>query len=395
MKRNLLVGTGFLAVLIGLGVGQSFFEKAAAQATGSVMAPRFEVDPSWPKPLPNGWQFGTTIGVTIDQQDHIWIVHRPGQQDAVEAAKTLGTGLCCEEADPIIEFDQAGNLLRHWGGKDGPGFEWPSSNHGLWADNKGNIWIGGNGGGDGHILKFTLDGKFIMQVGKKGVTKDSNSTEHFFQVAKVHMYPKTNEVFVADGYGNDRVAVIDADTGKFKRYWGAYGNKPDDAAADKIGPYVPGAPLAKHFRGPVHCAEPSADELVYVCDRTNDRLQVFKLDGTYVTEIQIMPESRGDGSTWDVDFSKDPAQKYMYLADGRNQKIHIYDRKSLVELTNFGTGGHYPGQWYSLHSIAVDSHGNIYTTETYQGRRTQKFTYKGLAPVTKKMQGAVWPGLTN
>jgi DNA-binding beta-propeller fold protein YncE len=323
----------------------------------------------------------------------VWIVHR-ANPDAVEDAKTNGTGLCCSAGDPIMEFDQAGNLLRHWGGKDDPGgkYQWPASNHGIWIDHKGNVWIGGNGGGDGHILKFTQDGKFILQAGRKGVTQDSKALDHFYMVAKVHVYPKTNEVFVADGYGNKRVAVADADTGAIKRIWGAYGNPPDDAL--NLGAYTPGGPLAKGFRGPVHCAEPSNDGIVYVCDRTNDRVQWFTLEGKFLGEIQVMPDSRSDGSTWDIDFSKDAAQKYLFLADGRNQKVHIYDRKTMNELTNFGTGGHYPGQWYSLHSIALDSKGNLYTTETYQGRRVQKFTYKGLAPVTKKEQGAVWPAST-
>jgi len=395
-KRNLLIGATFVALLGALAVGQSMFSKAAAQAAGTVMAPRFEVDPSWPKPFPGAVQLGTTIGVAVDAQDHVWIVHRTGQQDGVEAAGTNKTGLCCTEAKPIIEFDQAGTMLRSWGGADGPGYQWPSSNHGIWVDNKGNVWIGGNGGTDGLILKFTQDGKFILQSGikKEGLTADSNSMDRFYEVAKVNMYPKTNEVFVADGYGNKRVAVVDADTGKIKRFWGAYGNKPVDGPLTPP-QYQPGGTLAQQFRGPVHCAEPTTDGFVYVCDRTNDRVQVFTLEGKYVNEFQVMPESRGDGSTWDIQFSKDPAQKYMYVADGRNQKIHIYDRKTLTELTSFGSGGHYPGQWYSLHSIAIDSKGNLYTTETYQGRRVQKFTYKGLAPVTKKDQGVVWPGSTN
>jgi DNA-binding beta-propeller fold protein YncE len=206
-------------------------------------------------------------------------------------------------------------------------------------------------------------------------------------VAKVHVYPKTNEVFVADGYGNKRVAVVDADTGKFKRYWGAYGNKPDDT---NMGRYNPSEPLIQQFRGPVHCAEPTNDGFVYVCDRTNDRVQVFTIDGKYVKEVRVMPDSLSDGSTWDIDFSKDAAQKYLYLADGRNQKVHVFDRASLTELTSFGEGGHYPGQWYSLHSIAVDAKGNLYTTETYQGRRVQRFTYKGVGNV-KKEQGVAWP----
>jgi hypothetical protein len=389
-KRNVLIGSTFAAAIAVLGVGQSLVTKTAlAQAAGSVMAPYFEVDPAWPKPLPNGYQLGQTIGVSVDAQDHVWIIHR-ANPDAIEAAGDNKTGLCCHNSDPIMEFDQAGNLLRHWGGKDDPGgaYKWPNSNHGIWIDNKSNVWIGGNGADDGMVLKFTQDGKFLMKVGGSFQTADSNAMDRFWKVAKVHMYPKTNEVFVADGYGNKRVAVIDADTGKMKRYWGAYGEKPVDG---QLPAYVPGAPLVRQFRGPVHCAEPSNDGLVYVCDRTNDRLQVFTLEGKYVTEIQVMPESKSDGSTWDVDFSKDPEQKYMYLADGRNQKVHIFDRKSLVELTNFGSGGHYPGEWYSLHSIAVDTHGNLYTTETYEGRRVQKFTYKGLRAVTHKEQGVVWP----
>ena len=180
------------------------------------MAPRFEVDPTFPKPLPNGWYQGQTIGLWVDAQDHVWIVHRPDVLDAAEgaASQTPPTGECCKVADPILEFDQAGNLLRHWGGKDGPGYQWPDSNHGLNIDNKGNIWIGGNGAMDGHVLKFTLDGKFVMQVGKKGVTRNSLAEDHFFQVAKTFFYQPTDEVFVADGYGNRRVAVIDAQTGQ-------------------------------------------------------------------------------------------------------------------------------------------------------------------------------------
>ena len=234
MKRNLAIGGSFLAVLAALWVAQGMAQQsAAAQSTGATQAPRFEVDPTLPKPLPNGWYQGQTIGVWVDAQDHVWIVHRPDVLDAAEgaASQTPPTGECCNIADPILEFDQSGNLLRHWGGKDGPGYQWPDSNHGLNIDNKGNIWIGGNGGIDGHVLKFTLDGKFVMQVGKKGVSRNSLAEDHFFQVAKTFFYQPTNEVFVADGYGNKRVAVIDAQTGKMKRFWGAYGNKPDDKAA--------------------------------------------------------------------------------------------------------------------------------------------------------------------
>jgi DNA-binding beta-propeller fold protein YncE len=183
------------------------------------------------------------------------------------------------------------------------------------------------------------------------------------------------------------VAVLDADTGKFKRFWGAYGNKPDDA---DLGRYDPEAPLAKQFRNPVHCAEPSNDGLVYVCDRVNDRIQVFKSDGTYLKEKQIAPLTLGDGSVWDITFSKDKNQKYMYVADGKNMKVYILNRDSLEILTSFGDGGRQPGQFFAVHSIATDSKGNLYTTETYEGKRLQKFKYKGLKTVTTVNQGTPW-----
>jgi sugar lactone lactonase YvrE len=399
MKRNAFIGAAFVVALVVLGALQTrLLQSVAAQSNGKVMAPKFEVDPMWPKPLPNGWYLGQTIGVGVDANDHVWIIHRSDSLDAAEAAGDEGTGECCKKAPPILEFDQQGNLLRHWGGKDGEGYQWPASNHGLQIDHKGNLWIGGNGNGnDGHLLKFTQDGKFLMQVGikKAGLAADSNSPDRFYLVAKVSLDAKNNEAYVADGYGNRRVVVIDMDTGKFKRYWGAYGNKPDDAAAAAAPRYTPGSTPSQQFRGPVHCADVSVDGLVYVCDRTNDRLQVFTRDGKFQKEIFVEPESLADGSTWDTAFSKDPQQKYLYVADGRNQKLHVYDRQSMTELTNFGEGGHYPGQWYSLHSIAVDSKGNLYTTETYQGRRVQRFLYKGLAPVTKKEQGTTWPTRTS
>jgi hypothetical protein len=393
MKRNLFIGSSLVVLLVALGAAERLLQRtAAAQAQGAVQAPRFEVDPLWPKPLPNGWYLGQTIGVSVDAQDHIWIIHRSASLDAVEAAADEGTGACCKKTPPVLEFDQQGNLLRHWGGEDGAGYQWPESNHGLTIDHKGNIWIGGNGAAnDGHVLKFTPDGKFLLQVGikKAGLGPDSNSQERFYLVAKVSIDARTNEVFVADGYGNKRVVVIDGDSGKFKRFWGAYGNKPSDDPAPYR--YTAGSMPLQQFRGPVHCADISVDNLVYVCDRTSDRLQVFTREGKFVREIFIAPDSLGDGSTWDVAFSKDAQQKYLYVADGRNQKLRVFDRQSLTELTNFGEGGHYPGQFYSMHSIAVDSKGNLYATETYQGRRVQKFTYKGIGPVTKKEQGTVWP----
>jgi DNA-binding beta-propeller fold protein YncE len=217
---------------------------------------------------------------------------------------------------------------------------------------------------------------------------DSNSTSHFSRVAEIAIDAAANEAYFADGYGNKRVAVVDVATGAFKRYWGAYGNRPDDT---NLGPYEPGATPAQQFRNPVHCAEPSNDGFVYVCDRANDRIQVFMKDGSYVSELFVAPMTKGDGSVWDIAFSKDPAQTYLYLADGLNEKIYIILRESMEVLTSFGDGGRQPGQFFGVHSIATDSEGNIYTTETYEGKRLQKFVYRGLAPVPAMDQGTLRP----
>jgi len=376
----------------------------SAQGAG-VMAPRFEVDFTWPKPLPNHWILGQAVGVAVDAEDHVWIVHRPGSLEATETHATTNPPIaqCCAPAPPVLEFDQAGNLLRHWGAP-GEGYDWPLSNHGITIDYKGNVWIGGNSRDpvpgttpapgafasyhDDMILKFTRDGKFLLQIGKPGQSKGSNDTANLRLPAKTFVDQKTNEIYVADGYANHRVIVFDADTGQYKRHWGAYGHRPDDADP---GPYQPDAAPAQQFRNPVHCAMLSNDGLLYVCDRVNDRIQVFKPDGTFVTEAFIEKNTRGSGSAWDMAFSRDKEQKFIYLADGENDQVHILDRQSLEVLTSFGQGGRQPGEFYGVHSIATDSKGNIYTTETWRGQRVQRFLYKGLAPVTSKDQGVPWP----
>ncbi len=369
----------------------------------SVEAPYFEVDPMWPKPLPNHWVLGMSIGVSVDDRDHVWMVHR-GSSTLANMEKGLElkppTSECCAGAPPVLEFDPEGNLVGHWGGP-GEGYEWPSSNHGIATDDKGNVWIGGNGQEDAQVLKFTRAGKFVMQIGKSGARKGppgkdgkptyvggSSDTQAFGRVAKIFIDPKANEAYLADGYLNKRVAVVDADSGKLKRSWGAYGKKPDDTP---LGPYQPDAPVAQQFRNPVHCADMANDGLVYVCDRPNNRIQVFQKDGTFVKEAFFAKKTLGDGSVWDVAFSKDPAQTFLYVADGLNEKIRVLRRDTLEELTTFGAGGRQPGQFFGVHSIATDSKGNLYTTETYEGKRLQKFVYKGLRTVTSRDQGVVWP----
>jgi DNA-binding beta-propeller fold protein YncE len=413
MKRNLWAATVFALLLFVLGTASYFLQRRAAVEAAGVQAPMFEVDPMWPKPLPNHWLLGQTIGVSVDANEHVWIIHRGGSLEAKEIYATTNPpgAECCNVAPPVLEFDQEGSLIGHWGGP-GQGYDWPQSNHGITVDYKGNVWIGGNGRAnagtnqisgasaaaeglgqgprfaDNEVLKFTQDGKFLLQIGHPNKSQGSNDLENLKGPAKMFVDPKTNELYVADGYGNHRVIVFDADTGKYKRHWGAYGHKPDDT---DLGPYKPSDPPAQQFRNPVHCAQLANDGLLYVCDRANDRIQVFKPDGTFVKEIIIAKNTLGDGSVWDIAFSRDPEQKYIYLADGANEKVYIILRSTMEILSSFGDGGRQPGEFYAVHSIATDARGDIFTTETYRGQRVQKFVYKGLGPVAKKDQGVLWP----
>lgn len=396
------------AMLAGTAAGTAAAAQESAPATtgATVVAPRFEVDTMWPKPLPNHWILGSVVGVAVDADDHVWITHR-GKSTIDENENRLDskTANCCAVAPPVLEFDQAGNLLRHWGGP-GDGYEWPTAMHQISIDADGNVWLGGNGADDSQLLKFTRDGKFLMQVGKKGVRRkdgaakgegqygattgyaaNSNDPESFGKPAQVFVDRKAGEAYVADGYLNKRVAVLDAATGRMKRAWGAYGSKPVDVA---LPDYDPDAPPSKIFRNPVHCVQLSVDRLLYVCDRRNDRIQVFTPEGRFVREAFFDTNTRGSGSVWDITFSRDPAQRFLYVADGTNNQIKVIDRQSLKLLTTFGDGGRQPGQFYGVHSMATDSRGNLFTTETWEGKRVQRFTFKGIERVPA-VQGVVWP----
>ncbi|MDP7294632.1 MAG: hypothetical protein QGG24_04865, partial [Vicinamibacterales bacterium] len=276
-KQNLFIGASLAALLIALGCGQAMVEEEASEgmaaaAGDGTQAPMFEVDPLWPKNLPNHWLMGPTIGVDVDSQDHIWAVHR-NTPDQFAARTEIGLAQdpplseCCQPGDPVLEFDQEGNLVGSWGG---PGTEtgdyvWPLSNHGITIDHMDNVWIGGNGGADSHVLKFTRDGTFVKSFGQFGARqtgerdgrpvfeRDSHDMESFGRVAKIGIDPDANEAYFADGYFNRRIAVVDMDSGEVKRYWGAYGNEPDDDY--EFGRRGPDAEPAQQFRGPVHCAD--------------------------------------------------------------------------------------------------------------------------------------------
>jgi len=342
---------------------------APAQAPTSGLAPKFAVDPFWPRPLPNHWLLGQVAGVAVDARDHVWIVQRPRTltDDERGAALTPPRSECCAPAPPVMEFDNEGNLLRAWGGP-GAGYDWPASEHGIYVDAQDAVWLAGNGEQDDHILKFTRDGRFLMQIGKPGMSQGDADTRNLNRPADARVDPAAGELFVADGYANHRIIVFDAATGAYKRHWGAYGRPPGDSSV-------------KQFGNPVHCVRIASDGLVYVCDRRNNRIQVFKKDGTFVKEFSVAPATLGNGSVWDLEFSRDPGQTYLYTADGENNHVWLLLRDNGKVVSMFARNGRYAGQLHWVHNIAVDSRGNIYTTEVDNAKRIQKFAYQGLFPI--------------
>lgn len=344
----------------------------AAQGTPRApAAPRYQVDAAWPKPLPNRWGIGQAAGVAVDAQDHIWVLHRPRTMtpDELGAAQTPPRSACCIAAPSVIEFDQAGHVVQAWGG---PGHHpaWPDNEHGIYLDPFGFVWIGGNGRNDHVLLKFTRSGQFVLQVGIKGETGGSNDTQRLGRPAGIEVDAATRELFVADGYGNRRVIVFDAETGAYKRHWGAYGQRPHD---NPLPAYAPGQPPEQSFRNPVHCVRLARDGLVYVCDRSNDRIQVFRRDGSYVREFFVATETLGAGSVWDIALLPDRLQSFLLTADGENNLVRLLHRPSGEERGQFGRGGRNAGHFHWVHNIAVDRFGNIYTTEVDTGKRAQRF----------------------
>ena len=394
LKRNLWLSAAILLAAVGaLVVAGSHWASAAAARPSKVEVPKFIVDPSWPR-IPNGWTLGQVSSAASDADGNIWILHRP---------RTVKPGV--KTGPPVMEFDPTGNYIQGWGGESGDGFDWPSTEHGITVDYKGNVWISGNGNDD-QILKFTKGGKFIMQIGRAARKKTNADTTSLWRPADVFVYPKTNEIFVADGYGNKRVIVFDAETGKYQRMWGAFGNTPMDdppsppvltgeaartAAAEEEAKrtlatgFDPKDPGPSQFVPPVHGIKVANDGLVYVADRGGKRVQVFTTDGKYVRQVWIdrwcLVAGGGcnNGNTAaSVAFSPDPGQRFLYVASRSPARIWVFDRKTLQALDSFGRPGIAPGEFDVLHHMTTDNKGNLYTSEVEDGRRVQKFVFKGL-----------------
>jgi len=356
-------------------VWKAFLATATLLAAACAQTPKDEVPPAgytvdtaWPKPLPNNWILGQVAGIAVDARDHVWLIHRPKTIIDEEKGASFNPprAKCCVPAPAVIEFDPEGNVVRAWGGP-GQGYEWPENEHGIYIDQQGNVWVGGNDPKDHQLIKFTPEGKFLLQVGRAGQTGGSNSTTLLGRPAHMEIDAQANELYIADGYGNKRVLVLDAGSGAYKRHWGAYGKSPSD---EKLPMHNPKSP---QFANPVHCVRLSKDGLVYVCDRANNRVQVFRKDGTFMNEFAFEEKSLGSGSSFDLVFSNDPKQKFFFLADGVNDQVLTVERETGKVISSFGRPGRMAGQFLVLHNIGIDSKGNLYTAEVATGKRVQKF----------------------
>lgn len=415
MNRYLNAGGTVCALLVAAG-----FAVMSAQGRGGAAAPAYHVNPLWPQPLPNHQVFGSITGVAIDAQDHVWVTHRGADSlEGNEKGMMLEpptSSVCCKAAPFVLEFDPAGKLVSNFGGP-GQGYQWPQSPGGIAVDAKGNLWItaagldpapppapgargrgaadagpdasgrGGRGGaaaaapspGDAHVLKFSKTGQFLLQIGQPGKMDGAESQTTLNRPHGIAIDNAANEVYVADT-GNRRIVVFDADKGTYKRHWGAYGEKPGAAP----GAYDPSATPARQFRD-VTCVEIARDGMVYVCDRSSNRVQVFQKDGKFVKEAVISKTTTGTtvtgqfgaldvrGAVWDVAFSSDPQQRYLFVADGTDKQVIVLQRDTLAQVGTIGEGGRQPGRFLVVDSVAVDSRGNLYTGETHHGKRVQKF----------------------
>jgi hypothetical protein len=394
-KEKVLANLALVAFLIAAGLSPRVLGRnAAAQNMSGVKYPIFEVDTNWPK-LPNNWVMGNVSKIAVDKHDNVWLIHRPR---TVAADKI--------SAPPVVELDTNGKFVQGWGG-EGEGYDWPDAEHNVFVDYKDNVWISGSSPSgqsktkrsDDMIIKFTNNGKFIMQIGGRSVSQGSLDPKSVNKPGDIFVWPKTNELFVSDGYGNRRLIVFDADTGAFKRMWGAFGKPPEDDA-NSGGPGPSGGhggtadtaegggarPVldtegdgSPKFASPVHGVLVSNDNIVYVVDRSNRRVQLFTPEGKYLKELFINRAGPSSGSASGLAFSPDKDQQFLYISDYGNSHIVVVDRKKLEILYQFGKRSAAPGDFQGIHHIAVDSKGNLYAAEVAPGARAQKFIFKGMS----------------
>jgi len=344
---------------------------AGQSAAASKNVPAFKADPSWPQEMPNKWILGAVTGVFVDAKQHVWVTHLPEtltpEETAVEQKPPIGT--CCVAAPPVLEFDAQGKLVQGWGqGSMDDTSNWPRNPHGIFVDHNDFVWVGTYM--HHRVMKFTRDGKLLLTIGQYDKNGGSNDTTLLGGPAGIWVDPKTNEVYVADGYKNRRVIVFDGATGKYLRHWGAYGAKPDDTEKFDPKTMVDGA-LPKQF-STVHGITGSKDGKIYVADRRGNRIQVFDHQGKFLAEKVVAPATLASGSAFVPVLS--PDEQWLYLADGTNHKVWILRRSTLEIVGAFGRGGRQVGQMLRPHGMSIDAQGNLYVGEASTGRRVQKFT---------------------
>ena len=351
----------------------------AAVAPGSPTAeqlPLYEIDPTWPPTLPNDWILGDIRGLFVDDRDHLWVIHMPSSLTPQEIGAAVKPPIadCCFPAPPVLELDPEGKVLRSWGGP-GSGYTWFDQEHGIYIDHNGFVWMGTSNGM--HVMKFTQDGKHVLTIGEPGVNKGSNDPDHLGGPANFYVEPKTNEIFIADGYINKRVAVYDAATGKYKRHWGAYGKVPADTEKYQ---YPVKADNPPQQYSTLHGLVGTKDGLIYVSDRRGNRIQMFRQNGKFLAKRFVRPETGGSGSGFSLQVSRDPGQSILYLMDGTNQRVWLLRRQDLTILDRFGKPGRQAGEFIRAHMIAIDSQNRMYTGEAGNGRRMQRWIPKGTRP---------------
>jgi len=367
--RSLTVACATAVLLV------SFLAWPVAQQS-ALRAPTFQVDPNWPT-IPNNWVLGEVSSISVGPNDHIWVLHRPLSIPADRRANA---------APPVLEFDTAGKLLSSWGGPpQGGGYDWPDREHGIYADEKGFVWIEGNGGWpkptaegrtDDMILKFTSEGKFVRQIGARGKSTGNADTVNVHQPADLFVHTPTNELFVADGYGNQRIVVFDAETGRFKRAWGAFGNTPPPTMTANPAVSAPAGTEPPMQFGLVHAVKVSRDNIVYVADRTYRRLQTFTLEGKFLKQVMLPSDTDVAPVPAGFAFSSDPKQQYLYVVDSGPMRIVIFDRATMTAIGSLGMRGPKPGDFDIVHHMAADSKGNLYTAEIVTNRRAQRFVLR-------------------
>lgn len=371
LNRPLTRSVALLAsVALAAVLGTSF---QAEQATSNAAGPSFTVDPTWPLEMPNNWILGAVTGVFVDAKNHVWVTHLPETLTAEETSMTQDPPIstCCQAAPTVLEFDEAGKIVQGWGtGTMEDTSNWPRNPHGIFVDHHDFVWVGSYQ--HHRVMKFTRDGTLVLTVGQYDKNAGSADTTLLGGPAGIWVDPETNEAFIADGYRNRRVIVVDGTSGKYLRHWGAYGRQPDDTVRFDPKTMVSGA-LPTQF-STVHGLTGSNDGRIYVADRRGNRIQVFDQQGTFLAEKVIAPATLASGSAFVIVLSPDAEQQWLYLADGTNHNVWILRRSTLEVVGEFGHGGRQAGQMLRPHGMSVDSQGNLYVGEASTGRRVQKFT---------------------